>query len=155
MRDPFIRFFSKVTIGAGMNPCWQWTGSRTKQNKDGHGQTWDGTRKVVAHRFAWELLVGPIPDGKRLLHRCDNPICVNPRHLFPGTLSDNVRDSIAKGRWFIARGEQNGFHKLTARAVRFIRTHPLLSAKSLARRFNVSRNTINNVWSRRRWAHIE
>lgn len=102
------RFWAKVDkngpIVPGMTtPCWLWTGARA----GGYGKVYVGGRSggmVGAHRVAWEVLVGPIPDGLRVLHRCDNPPCVRAdpdpalSHLFIGTQSDNLRDMAAKGR---------------------------------------------------------
>lgn len=76
--------------------CWVWTGSC---NNKGYGR-FDGE---YAHRFSWRLLSGPIPDGLNVLHRCDNPPCVRPDHLFLGTVSDNARDMWAKGRGVLQR----------------------------------------------------
>lgn len=78
------------------NSCWEWTGH--PNGKFGYGRVMVNGRRVLAHRRAWELLVGPIPDGLKVLHRCDNPPCVRPDHLFLGTLADNNRDRDAKGR---------------------------------------------------------
>lgn len=89
------RFWTKVLpVDSG---CWEWQGHRLPK---GYGHFRGLTAKnVKAHRFAYELLVGPIPDGLRVLHRCDNPPCVNPVHLFLGTDKDNSDDKIAKGRY--------------------------------------------------------
>ena len=85
--------------------CWIWTGSKHPR---GYGQLVIGTRTnrrvVLAHRFAWELKHGPIPAGKNACHRCDNPQCVRPSHLFLGSQSDNMRDMYRKGRRVQQRG---------------------------------------------------
>lgn len=88
------RFWAKVRRGE-QNDCWEWSAG---VDNFGYGRL--NTRGVVdlAHRLSWELAHGPIPDGMCVLHRCDNPPCVNPRHLFLGTRDDNVQDMIAKGR---------------------------------------------------------
>jgi hypothetical protein len=73
--------------------CWEWGGAR---DKDGYGQTRFGMKRVKAHRKAWELLEGPIPDGLYVLHQCNNPPCIRPDHLYLGTALDNGIDR--KGR---------------------------------------------------------
>lgn len=88
--------------------CWEWGGSR-----DGHGY---GTVSVVdrnpfVHRFSYETFVGPIPDGHVICHRCDNPPCMNPAHLFIGTQADNVADMVNKGRMYDRRGLKRGKYK--------------------------------------------
>lgn len=91
------RFWSKVRIGDG---CWEWQATRLPR---GYGQfqfKLDGGkwRHHGAHRVAWMLERGPIPPGVQVCHRCDNPRCVRPSHLFLGTAADNVRDMDRKGR---------------------------------------------------------
>lgn len=73
--------------------CWMWTGARMR----GEG-SYGRFRNRLAHRVAWELFKGPIPFGLYVLHRCDNPPCVNPEHLFLGTQQDNMDDAHQKGR---------------------------------------------------------
>ena len=78
-----------------MNNCIEWRGYT---NKAGYGvKTWNRKHKLL-HRVAWEWANGPILEGAHVLHRCDNPPCVNPNHLFLGTQADNMKDMIAKGR---------------------------------------------------------
>lgn len=89
------RFWRKVDKSAGPEGCWPWTGSR---HGFGYGFVSAGGKRRGAHRVSWELANGPIPDGLSVCHRCDNPPCVNPAHLFLGTVGDNTRDMMAKGR---------------------------------------------------------
>ena len=102
------RFWAKVpTLGVG---CWEWAGGR--DNDEGYGRIREGrggSPFLLTHRVAWELTQGPIPDGLMVLHKCDNPPCVRPDHLFLGTNTDNMRDASAKGRmqhgeaWYASR----------------------------------------------------
>lgn len=77
-----------------LGECWIWTGARMR-----YGYFQYGKKLIGAHRVAWELRNGPIPDGLYVLHRCDNPPCVRPDHLFLGTAADNTADMVAKGRY--------------------------------------------------------
>jgi hypothetical protein len=88
-------FWSRVDRTAGESGCWLWSGSL---GTGGYGLCGHQKRVKRSHRIAWELTHGPIPDGMVVCHRCDNPPCCNPAHLFLGTLADNVRDMVAKGR---------------------------------------------------------
>ncbi len=95
------RFWDKVAIGAA-DECWEWQGYRDRAGYGhvGIGSRVDGTKRTVpAHRLAWELTHGPIPEGIKVRHLvCDNPPCCNPAHLALGTQAENVADMIAKGR---------------------------------------------------------
>lgn len=101
--------------------CWIWTAATVC----GYGCIGYGAGKIAkAHRVSWELHNGPIPGGLCVLHHCDNPLCVNPDHLFLGTRKDNSDDMIAKGRdrKLPQPGESNGMAKLCAADVAFIRS---------------------------------
>lgn len=94
--------------------CWLWTGCRDKR---GYGKTSIHGKTVIAHRLAWILTFGEIASGQFICHRCDNPPCVNPEHLFSGTPKANMEDMVKKSRHFsktkperYARGESHGRH---------------------------------------------
>jgi hypothetical protein len=89
------RFWSKVNRSAA-DACWTWKGRVTEKNKYGRASV--NGKKIPAHRVAFALANGAIPDGLYVLHRCDNPPCCNPAHLFLGTYKDNIDDMDAKGR---------------------------------------------------------
>lgn len=104
---------------------------------------------VRAHRISWELHRGPIPEGQHVLHRCDNPGCVNPDHLFLGTPATNQQDCIAKGRYRCGR-------KLTDSAIIAIRKARAvgITVKDLMKTHDVDRKTIYNVIHHRTWKHV-
>ena len=107
-----IRFAAKVEPSAeirpGMStPCLEWKAAR---GSTGYGQCRISGKLYRAHRVAWEMANGPVPDGLDVLHKCDNPPCVNVEHLFLGTHTDNMHDMFAKGRKVVARGERHGSH---------------------------------------------
>lgn len=148
------RFWSKVSAGSSLE-CWLWKASvdRGGYGKICAGGEGNGWRK--AHRVSWELHNGPIPDGLHVLHRCDNPPCVNPAHLFLGTHLENNADKIRKGRQ--QRGERHGIAKLTDADARDIRQSHSRgeSAGSIARRLGVCHSTVDDVVRGATWTHPE
>jgi len=89
------RFWRHVKLG-GEDECWVWIGSST--NASGHKNFQFGGTNHLAHRFSYELHKGEIPKGLLVCHSCDNPLCVNPKHLWVGTHKDNMQDMVKKGR---------------------------------------------------------
>lgn len=131
--------------------CWEWPGSRSKF---GYGRfRYTAALKIGAHRVAAMIKYGGIPDGICVMHSCDNPACVNPAHLFLGTLADNNRDRAKKGRSRDQRGEKHHNNKLTSADVLEIR-QSTLSQVELANLYGVSSPTICDIVSRRTWKHI-
>lgn len=153
------RFHANVQKGEG---CWVWTAATVNKAKL-YGVFYAARRNWLAHRVAWLLANGEIPDGLYVCHHCDNPRCVRPDHLFLGTCSDNMRDASGKGRMFgqrpaddTIRGERHGIAKLDEAAVRELRALHASGATvtSLARKFGVSRRAIDFVLSRETWGHV-
>jgi DNA-binding transcriptional regulator YdaS (Cro superfamily) len=138
-------------IGEPMSGCWLWLGA---VDRDQYGVGWDTEmkRNVRAHRMVYEILVGPFSPDLKLLHRCDNPICVNPDHRFIGTTADNVADCKAKKRH--AHGTSHGMNKLTERQILDIRAAEG-SHKEIAERFGISPATVTHAKNGRLWKHVE
>jgi hypothetical protein len=94
--DPYERFMSYVDTGGGPDTCWSWTGGRAT---GGYGNFWAGGSQVLAHRWLLSFLRGqPICPGEVVCHRCDNPPCVNPAHLYVGDHFTNMQDMVERGR---------------------------------------------------------
>lgn len=136
----------------GEDDCWEWGGPRTRH---GYGMLHCGGRRSMAHRFSWMIENGPIEDGIVVMHKCDNPPCVNPRHLAVGTHADNMRDMVAKGRH--GAGGQHGIKHHAARFteadVIAIRTSAKPHAE-LGRQYGVTPQTIAYV-RHKGWASVE
>lgn len=135
-----------------MSDCIEWTGYR---NEHGYGRyrVADG-RRLYAHRFAWEQVHGPIPEGMCICHHCDNPPCINVEHLFLGTHLDNNRDMVAKGRLHTLRGEASPTARLTQVQVDEIRAlygaGNVMQAE-LGRRFGISNQHVSRIVLGRAW----
>jgi hypothetical protein len=128
--------------------CWIWTGTKVG-NGYGHFRGRNGL--ILSHRFSYEQYIGPIPEGMNVLHSCDNPVCVNPQHLFLGTHTENMRDMWGKGRKS-HRGEKNSRAILTLKNVAEIRSmEGEFSRKELSERYGVSRSTIGSIITNKSW----
>jgi len=141
-------------LAKGLTPapggCLVW-GKYTAKN--GYGQLGIHSKAMQAHRLAWTLANGPIPPGLKVLHRCDNPPCCNPDHLFLGTQADNVADMVAKNR--NVYGERQNSSKLTSDQVITIRARYAQGGtthKSLAIKYGVNPTTIGCVVRGQTWA---
>lgn len=147
------RFWNKVEK-AGDDECWLWAGTK---NSRGYGSIGLGDRLVgkdMAHRVSYRLHYGEIPQGKWILHSCDNPSCVNPKHLRVGTPLENTADAISRARLVNPPkhdGENNCKAKMKIEDVEYVRAHPELKATFLAAQYGVNVSTIHNIVSGRTW----
>lgn len=122
-RDFAEHFWSRVDKSAGLDHCWPWMGAfLNRHSRFRYGELTRFGKLLLAHRVAWELTNGPIPEGKLILHSCDNPPCCSPAHLRAGTEADNVTDMIAKGRNPRRDHEYGANTKLSWEKVRLIRS---------------------------------
>lgn len=140
-----VRFWSKVALTANPDKCWEWTASNLPR---GYGNIRMGAKVFSAHRVAWELTNGEVPANLEVCHTCDNPGCVNPRHLFLGTHQQNMDDMYRKGRGINLTGEQHGMHKLTWEQVLDIRkrySQGNIGQRALAREMGVSKTQIMRI----------
>lgn len=148
------RFWSKVAVGHPTH-CWPWKGG---SGEAGYGRFRVDGALVLAHRLAYEIFHGPLPEtpdyhGAVVRHSCDNPPCCNPHHLLVGSQRDNVGDMQARGRERRARGEAAGNSRLTAEQVMAIRRDPR-SHREIAKAFGVGHNTVGKIKRGQMWAHI-
>lgn len=144
------RFEEKFNVTPG---CWAWTASRSKSRYLEYGQFNDGTGMRGAHRVSYKLYVGQIPAGLQVLHRCDNPVCVNPDHLFLGTNDDNVKDKVAKGRASKMPGDLHPRRKLSSADIIAIRADTRIQ-KAIAADYGVGQTHISAIKSGARWSHL-
>ena len=148
--SPKCSFWDKVEIGSP-SKCWIWPYGKITA---GYGEFIFSAMHFYTHRFMWQEIHGKIPDDMCILHKCDNPSCINPAHLFLGTKLDNTRDMISKDR--NPKGEDYNHAKLTNNHV--IEIRQLLSKgiyqKDIASIYNVSQDTISAIKLGQTWSHI-
>jgi hypothetical protein len=143
----------KAKVGAKLpNGCIPWLGSTSSKGYGQIGRGGRGAGNYIASRLAYELEYGVIPDKLFVLHTCDNPLCVNPEHLFLGNQKQNMQDMSRKRRSCI--GEKNSQAKLVRAEVFLIRKSKL-KLKILASRYGVSKATISNIRNGKVWRRIK
>lgn len=146
--------WNKVDQSSGPDACWPYMGHKIPKGY-GHfkvfGKTW------ITHRLAYYLKNNGIPEGMWILHKCDNPPCCNPSHLFAGTNQDNVTDKMTKGRWGGGVGMRSNTAKLRdtdVLAIRRIYSEQFIINRKLGDYFGVHESTIEKVVSGRQWKHL-
>lgn len=136
--------------------CWKWLGNK---HPFGYGITSLNGKRISAHRKSYIIHIGPIPEGLLVLHKCDNPECCNPEHLFSGTHSDNSKDMVSKNRQrknYDIDGEKNPAAKLTTEQVLQIRELACQKVHQgqIADAFGVSLPLVEKIIARKVWSHI-
>lgn len=148
------RFYKKVNKDGPIQshidtPCWMWTGWL---DGIGYGRISVSGKLILAHRFSYEFFNGPFSPELDILHKCDNPTCVNPAHLFLGTAFDNMRDMVNKGRNVVHKGEGNFNAKLTQSQVDEIRYKSTFTTQvQLAKEYGVTQANIGHIVKRKNW----
>lgn len=148
------RFWSKVEKTDG---CWLW---RCARSNYGYGRFAFEGKNGHAHRVAWLLVKGTIPPGMYVLHKCDNPPCCNPDHLFLGTHLDNIADRCAKGRTKVGTGDRHALAKLTSHKAALIKQRIAECnyrgiGVALAKEFGVSVRIISFLKCGKTWRHVK
>ena len=155
--NPDTFFWYRVNIHKDTKECWEFAGNRKAA---GYCGLRINNKIVKAHRYAYESFFRKkIPKGLLVCHKCDNPPCCNPYHLFIGTQKDNMQDMVKKGRGnrkggTMVSGEKTWNSKFTEKQVREIRKSNLRN-NILANKYNVSPSTISRIKSYQRWSNIK
>jgi len=154
------RFSKRVNVPENweenISLCWNWIANK---DRDGYGRISQGIdQQFKAHRVAWEIYFGPIPNDKIIMHTCDNTSCVNPYHLSLGTYKDNSQDMVNKGRTNPCIGSESGRAILTEdevlEIVNGVKFGTYISITQIVLKYDVSKGTIYQIFEGKNWTHI-
>lgn len=152
-------FWKRVKQGKD-DECWEWkAGRNTKVKGRDYGIVRMNGKRRKTHQVAYEIAIGKIPSGMFVCHKCDNPPCCNPKHLFAGTPKDNVEDCFRKGRAYREMGEDRYNARLTESDVnqiraRYIKRSFISGGRALAKEFGVGATMIDAIVKGRKWKHL-
>jgi len=146
-----LQRFEEKYIPDPVSACWNWVGAKWR---DGYGNFILNGRSTGAHRAAWQLYRGSIPENLLVLHKCDNPACVNPLHLFLGTDADNANDKARKGRSAKMYGRANPSSKLSDGQVAEIAANDTQNACDIAKLYGISPSTVLSIKKGLIWGHL-
>jgi hypothetical protein len=145
------RFFAKIRKNDSTG-CWEWTAQR---DRCGYGRISKNQKPAIAHRVSYEMHKGPIPHGAFIMHSCDNPACVNPDHLSPGSHKDNMADMALKGRSPRGAMHPRPCAVLTERDVIEIRAARGVTQKMLGAKYGVGQDQISRIRAGKRWGYVQ
>lgn len=159
-------FWGRVICQERDDTCWEWQGPL---NHNGYGRFYSEGKRSQAHRVAWELTFGSVPESVCVCHKCDNPSCVNPAHLFLGSRADNLRDMDEKGRRSHGRAHSKAMIGKTVRGEKHYRAK-LVNAqvfeirhryaaggvlqRELADEFGIDRSQVSHIVNMKSWRHL-
>lgn len=151
MKGPLLLRFPQNFTKGKEDECWPWIGWF---NQNGYGQIKDGHKHLLAHRVAYALNIGDIPNGMCVLHKCDNPACVNPNHLRLGTKKENNLDKVIRDR--CAKGQATNIAKITPEQVVEIRTRRCAgeTLSSIGKDFGLGTSQIWRITKNQSWTHV-
>jgi len=138
-----------------MTRCYEWNGVRDSKGYGLIKPHWSKKHKKATH-FIWEITKGKMPEGMQVLHKCDNPPCFNPRHLFLGTPLDNMNDMARKGRGVYPRGEKHGKSRYKIEIIRKVIQlyNDEYTQTQISRELNMPWTTVHDIIRGKTWSHV-